>query len=266
VEKSIEEWTYRLRRKLRDRIEASLAGSIEESDSVVVHFTRFEKMPLDGRLRAVFWAKSHSKQGSQIKSLATDQRMRHERSLISNSEIIVSAERAVSILRQETTMLSDFQISVIQTLYCKLNCSGHGKCNDATKQCECDNFWMGNVFAYAFAGFRNEDCAWSSVYFWMISSSLIVLLAACFLSRRRSAVWNRVSRRRFRKRKRYNPLRSESEDVEKEAYRMRNGPRLAPLPIPHSSESLDSESDELLAISGSNHSLQLRERSSEKST
>ncbi|KAK6030067.1 EGF-like domain protein [Ostertagia ostertagi] len=33
---------------------------------------------------------------------------------------------------------------------------------------------------------------------------------------------SRVSRRRFRKRKRYNPLRSESEDVEKEAYRMSN--------------------------------------------
>ncbi|KAK6057568.1 EGF-like domain protein [Cooperia oncophora] len=214
LKKSIEEWTYRLRRKLRDRIEASLAGSIEESDSVVVHFTRFEKLPLDGRLRAVFWATSHSKR---------DQTMRHKRLVTSNSDVILKAERIVSILRQETSMLSDFRISVIQTLYCKLNCSGHGKCNDATKQCECDSFWMGNLFAYVFAGFRNEDCAWSSVYFWMISSSLTVVLAACFLSRRKSAMWNRVTRRRFKRRKRYNPLRSESDDVEKEAYRMRNG-------------------------------------------
>nr|CDJ96805.1 dyslexia-associated protein KIAA0319-like [Haemonchus contortus] len=257
LKKSIEEWTYRLRRKLRDRIEASLAGSIEESDSVDVHFTKFEKLPQDGRLRAVFWAKSHSKQ---------DENMRHRRLVPISSGVVVKAERAVAILRQETTMLSDFQISTIQTLYCKLNCSGHGKCNDATKLCECDSFWMGNIFAYAMAGFRNEDCAWSSVYFWMISFSLAVVLALCLLSKRRSSVWNRVSRKRFRKRKRYNALRSESEDLEKEAYRLRNGPRLAPLPIPHSSDSLDSESDELLPISGSNHSLQLRGHTPEKST
>ncbi|XGW18577.1 hypothetical protein V3C99_002859 [Haemonchus contortus] len=257
LKKSIEEWTYRLRRKLRDRIEASLAGSIEESDSVDVHFTKFEKLPQDGRLRAVFWAKSHSKQ---------DENMRHRRSVTTSSGVVVKAERAVAILRQETSMLSDFQISTIQTLYCKLNCSGHGKCNDATKLCECDSFWMGNIFAYAMAGFRNEDCAWSSVYFWMISFSLAVVLALCLLSKRRSSVWNRVSRKRFRKRKRYNALRSESEDLEKEAYRLRNGPRLAPLPIPHSSDSLDSESDELLPISGSNHSLQLRGHTPEKST
>ncbi|EPB71761.1 hypothetical protein ANCCEY_09163 [Ancylostoma ceylanicum] len=104
MNKDIKEWTYRLRRKLQDRIEASLAGSIEESDIVVVQFTRFEELPQDGRLRAVFWARSHSK---------TD---------------------------------------------CKLDCSGHGVCNDATKQCECDSFWMGNIFAYLIAGLRNEDC------------------------------------------------------------------------------------------------------------
>ncbi|ETN77678.1 hypothetical protein NECAME_03096 [Necator americanus] len=104
MNKDVKEWTYRLLRKLQDRIEASLAGSIEESDSVMVHFTRFEELAQDGRLRAVFWARTRSKPD------------------------------------------------------CKLNCSGHGKCNDATKQCECDSFWMGNIFAYLLAGFKYEDC------------------------------------------------------------------------------------------------------------
>ncbi|KAK6742128.1 hypothetical protein RB195_009787 [Necator americanus] len=254
MNKDVKEWTYRLLRKLQDRIEASLAGSIEESDSVMVHFTRFEELAQDGRLRAVFWARTRSK---------PENTMRHRR-LISTeySSAVVKAQRAVKILRQESTMLTDFHISVIQTLYCKLNCSGHGKCNDATKQCECDSFWMGNIFAYLLAGFKYEDCAWSSVYFWITFSFSTMLLAVCVLMRRRSAVWNRVNRRRFRRRKRYSALRSESDDVEKEAYRMRNGPRLAPLPIPHSSESLDSESDELLQVSESGCSLQKRERSS----
>ncbi|RCN37503.1 EGF-like domain protein [Ancylostoma caninum] len=255
MKKDIKEWTYRLRRKLQDRIEASLAGSIEESDLVVVQFTRFEKLPQDGRLRAVFWARSHSKK---------ENTMRHRRMISPDyNGVIIKAERAVEILRHESTMLSDFHISVIQPLYCKLDCSGHGVCNDATKQCECDSFWMGNIFAYLIAGLKSEDCAWSSVYFWIMFSSLTALITTCMLIRRRSsAMWNRVSRRRFRRRKRYSALRSESDDVEKEAYRMRNGPRLAPLPIPHSSESLDSESDELLHVSGGGCSLQKRERSS----
>ncbi|VDP08145.1 unnamed protein product [Heligmosomoides polygyrus] len=153
MKKNVEEWTYRLRRKLQDRIEASLASSIEESDSVVVQFTHFERLPLDGRLRAVFWAKSHSKL-----NVPADQTMRHKRVVTSNSATVVSAQRAVRILRQETNMLSEFHISVVQTLYCKLNCSGHGICNDATKQCECDSFWMGNVFAYLLTGLKVEDC------------------------------------------------------------------------------------------------------------
>ncbi|WKX99232.1 hypothetical protein Q1695_014258 [Nippostrongylus brasiliensis] len=260
MKKSIQEWTYRLRRKFRDRIEASLASSIEESDSVDVHFTRFESLPQDGRLRAVFWAKYHSK------SAAGHETMKHKRSLASSGNV-VNALRAVNILRKETSMMKEFQISSIQTLYCKLNCSGHGHCNDATKQCECDNFWMGNVFAFLINDFRTEDCAWSSVYFWLITATSVVILSMCYLARRRSFMWKSVSRRRFRRRKRYNPLRSESEDVEKEAYRLRNGPRLAPLPLPRSSDSLGSESDDLLPVSGSNHSLLATrtERSSEKS-
>uniref|UniRef100_A0A0N4YQI9 PKD domain-containing protein n=1 Tax=Nippostrongylus brasiliensis TaxID=27835 RepID=A0A0N4YQI9_NIPBR len=151
MKKNIQEWTYRLRRKFRDRIEASLASSIEESDSVDVHFTRFESLPQDGRLRAVFWAKYHSK------SAAGQETMKHKRSLASSGNV-VNALRAVNILRKETSMMKEFQISSIQTLYCKLNCSGHGHCNDATKQCECDNFWMGNVFAFLINDFRTEDC------------------------------------------------------------------------------------------------------------
>ncbi|VDM80458.1 unnamed protein product, partial [Strongylus vulgaris] len=138
LDRNIKDWTYRLRRKLQDRIEASLSGSIEESDSVIVHFTRFEELPQDGRLRAVFWARSRSKR----EFLGT----------------VVKAQRAVEILRQESTMLSDFHISSIQTLYCKLDCSGHGKCSDATKQCECDSFWMVNVFAYLISGMKSENC------------------------------------------------------------------------------------------------------------
>ncbi|KHJ78469.1 hypothetical protein OESDEN_21910 [Oesophagostomum dentatum] len=197
-----------------------MARVFQESDSVVVQFTRFEQLPQDGRLRAVFWARTHSKQ---------ENTMRHRR-MISTEFLgnVVQAQRVVKILRHESSMLSDFHISVIQTLYCKLGCSGHGTCNDFTKQCECDHFWMGNLFAYLFAGLKAEDCgvlilAWSSVYFWMITSTLAALITVCILLRRRTAVWNHVSRRRFRRRKRYSALRSESDDVEKEAYRMRNG-------------------------------------------
>lgn len=247
--KDITEWTFRLRRKLQDRIEASLAGSIEESDAVAVHFTKFELLAQDGRLWAVFYARSY---------LRKDQRVQREQ--LSNSGTVVNAQRVVSILRKETTMLSEFHISAVQTLYCKLDCSGHGKCNDVTKHCECDSFWMGNVFAYFIAGFITEDCAWSSLYFWMISISLTVATAFCFLTKRRS-LWNRVSRRRFRRRKRYATLPSESDELERETYRLRNGPRLPPLPIVRSSESLDSESDELLHVLEGSDSLQKKERS-----
>ncbi|KAJ1354948.1 hypothetical protein KIN20_012047 [Parelaphostrongylus tenuis] len=249
MSKDIADLTYRLRRKLQDRIEATLATSIEESDSVVVHFTKFEKLAQDGRLWAVFYARSHSKREPRL-----------QRKRMSDSATVVNAQRIVSILRREATMLSEYQISTVQTLYCKLDCSGHGKCNDVTKQCECDSFWMGSFFTYLIAGFRTEDCAWSSLYFWMISISIGVISLVCFLTKRRS-IWKRVNRRRFRRRKRYATLRSESDDIEKETYRLRNGPRLAPLPTAPSSESLDSESDELLHVPESTDSLQERGRS-----
>ncbi|KJH44882.1 EGF-like domain protein [Dictyocaulus viviparus] len=249
MKKNIGEWTYRQSRKLKDRIEASLAGSIEECDSVVVQFTRFETLAHDGRLWAVFYAKSFSRQGQ-----SNSEKQPH----VLDSGLVVNADRIVSILRDEKSMLSDFQISIIQPLYCKLDCSGHGKCDDVTKQCECDDFWMGNIFAYLSSGFVKEDCAWSSIYFFMISISLVVICAFFLMTKRRS-IWHRVNKRRFRRRKRYVALRSQVDDVEKETYRLRNGPRLEPTPTLDSSESLGSESDDLIHVSKNILSQQQRE-------
>uniref|UniRef100_A0A1I7XGM9 GP46-like surface antigen n=1 Tax=Heterorhabditis bacteriophora TaxID=37862 RepID=A0A1I7XGM9_HETBA len=189
---------------------------------------------------------------------------------------IVKAIHIVNILGEENSMIGEFHISDIQTLYCKLDCSGHGICSDATKECMCARFWMSNLIIFLINGMKHEDCAWSSIYFWIIVAVFSTIGASCFLFRRRSGIWSRVGRRKFKRRRRflkhffgfayslftlsrYSVLHSDSED-DKKSQRIRNGhvilnrgqedifvgPRLAPLPIPHSSDSIDSESDDLL--------------------
>ncbi|CAI4227355.1 unnamed protein product [Auanema sp. JU1783] len=282
------DWNYRFRTKLQARLAAVISSAIPEITTVNIHITKFDETA-EGNLRAIFWA-------------TTADARAMKRSVPIASDGIISAEDTVFILEQEWSMFTEFKIISVQTLYCKLDCSGHGLCSDVTKECVCDRFWMPNLFTILRSGWKKHNCAWSSLYFWLLSFLFIICFSVYLLTKRRMSWFGRVTRRRFRRRKRYSPVRTDS-DEEADARRTRierllrkakisdndqeivylngdflsdlflsvtrtlilfkNGglflskivvqisfllsePRLLPLPVPSSSESINSESDDLL--------------------
>lgn len=57
----------------------------------------------------------------------------------------IPANTVVQHLRtkfQVDASLLGFSVSTLQTSICQNNCSGHGVCNEVTRSCECEVFWM----------------------------------------------------------------------------------------------------------------------------
>lgn len=57
----------------------------------------------------------------------------------------VSANEVVGHLRQKLQVdarLLGFSVAKLQTAICQNNCSGHGVCDEVTRECKCEAFWM----------------------------------------------------------------------------------------------------------------------------
>jgi hypothetical protein len=67
---------------------------------------------------------------------------------------VVKALRAK--LRQDSSLL-DLPVARVETVICQNNCSNHGACDEATRQCLCEAFWMQDLFAQ-YAGDGESNC------------------------------------------------------------------------------------------------------------
>lgn len=78
-----------------------------------------------------------------------------------------------SKLAQDSFLL---QISVvnIQTTVCQNNCSGHGVCDQETRQCFCEAFWMQDLIQ-KYIGDGESNCGWSILYVGIALLSLLLL-------------------------------------------------------------------------------------------
>ncbi|XP_030751271.1 dyslexia-associated protein KIAA0319 homolog [Sitophilus oryzae] len=79
----------------------------------------------------------------------------------------VSANTVVKNLRRKLQVdasLLGFSVSKLQTAICQNNCSGHGVCNEVTRECECDVFWMHDLFKQYILSDGESDCSWSILY------------------------------------------------------------------------------------------------------
>jgi hypothetical protein len=239
MDQKIEDITYRLRRKFSARLSAALTAQISEASTVFVHFTDFGQDPKTGNLRVVFHAEY------SLEDLTA--RQARDSYPLPKLEV-VDVRRAVKILQKESTMIHEFSIKEIEPLYCQRSCSHHGRCNNFTKECICETYWMGSLFTTLATG-KQLDCSWSKLYFVIIictvfSMTLIILGCSAALRRkfRRYPFFNRLipclrdakdrlKRKRFRRtRKRYERLDSDNKAVINMM----------------SSSSLNSESDESL--------------------
>lgn len=82
------------------------------------------------------------------------------------------------VKRLKEKLLQDsglLQLSVanIDTAICQNNCSGHGVCDQETRQCLCEAFWMQNLIQKYF-GNGDSNCDWSILYVIIALLSLVV--------------------------------------------------------------------------------------------
>ncbi|XP_076756183.1 dyslexia-associated protein KIAA0319 [Xylocopa sonorina] len=117
-------------------------------------------------------------------------------------------------LRQDSGLLQ-LSVANIDTAVCQNNCSGHGVCDQETRLCMCEAFWMQNLIQKYF-GNGDSNCDWSILYVIIALLSLVVcwvgliwgLVCLC----QRICTGKRRSLRAKKKPPRYSLLQPEPED------------------------------------------------------
>ncbi|XP_054708646.1 dyslexia-associated protein KIAA0319 homolog [Uloborus diversus] len=92
---------------------------------------------------------------------------------------IISGVDVVSRLKKKLrtdSSLLDVEVLSVDTVVCQNKCSGHGICDQYTKHCVCEAFWMQDVFRYNF-GDKESNCDWSILYVIIVSFTIVVTLA-----------------------------------------------------------------------------------------
>lgn len=77
------------------------------------------------------------------------------------------ANDVVKHLRQKLRIdasLLGFSVAKLQTAVCQNNCSGHGVCDEQTRKCKCEVFWMQDMFKVYLRSDEDSDCNWSILY------------------------------------------------------------------------------------------------------
>lgn len=119
-------------------------------------------------------------------------------------------------LKMDSALLNLPVIS-IDTVICQNNCSGHGSCDQFTKQCVCEAFWMENLFKYYFA--EESNCDWSILYVVIVLFVILVFMGTvswaffclCSWRQKRPRLSSRIKLSRPRKKQRYSLLENYSD-------------------------------------------------------
>lgn len=70
-------------------------------------------------------------------------------------------------------------IAEIRTVVCQNDCSGHGVCDQETRSCICDTFWMPDIFYFWHV--TEANCDWSILYVIVFIIFLFLLVSGvCF--------------------------------------------------------------------------------------
>ncbi|XP_021932800.1 dyslexia-associated protein KIAA0319-like protein isoform X2 [Zootermopsis nevadensis] len=80
-------------------------------------------------------------------------------------------------LMQDSGLL-ELSVANIQTTVCQNNCSGHGVCDQTTRQCLCEAFWMQNLIT-KHLGSGDSNCDWSILYVVIVLFVSILLVVGC---------------------------------------------------------------------------------------
>ncbi|XP_062573171.1 dyslexia-associated protein KIAA0319-like protein isoform X1 [Saccostrea cucullata] len=106
-------------------------------------------------------------------------------------------------LESSNNHILNYKVLSIDTIVCQINCSGHGYCDNKSKMCVCDAFWMQNFFIFHVLN-GESNCDWSVLYFIIVLFLVVVSLAAivwgtiCWIKKRRCKCYKWRTKKRHR--------------------------------------------------------------------
>ncbi|XP_012263450.2 dyslexia-associated protein KIAA0319-like protein [Athalia rosae] len=181
-----------LTKSQKDSLIVKLQMLLHDGANIVVRNLRAE--PRTGRAVLVFYV---DKDGGK--------------SVLTGPEVV---QRLREKLAQDSGLLQ-LSVSSVETAICQNNCSGHGVCDQESRQCLCEAFWMQNLIQKYF-GNGESNCDWSILYVIIALLSLVTCWVGCIWGllclMQRVCLGKRRSSRPKKKPARYSLLQGEPED------------------------------------------------------
>ncbi|KAH9492598.1 hypothetical protein Btru_024031, partial [Bulinus truncatus] len=152
LDANIDHFTVAHKESLQDQLELMLQKSPEDRNTMV-EFISISEDVSTGHLCLTFLV-SHQDRDMQT---------------------IVSGVQALTTLKSKLASgkILDYSVVRLNLEVCQNNCSGHGHCDQKTKLCICEAFWMPNIFTSSLLG-TESNCDWSVLYVVIICFIILV--------------------------------------------------------------------------------------------
>ncbi|CAH1773919.1 unnamed protein product [Owenia fusiformis] len=154
LESNIKVFSEANKKTLADQL-ALLIHSAKPEGDVQVRIQHLGQDEHTGRLTVKFYVVTHLK----------------------NVDIYHNGVEAVKVLKRKLKSngnVLDFNVQSVDTVVCQNNCSGHGHCDQFTKSCVCEAFWMENFIK---AQLEESNCDWSILYVIIVSFISVITFA-----------------------------------------------------------------------------------------
>lgn len=226
-------------------------------DADINRFTSANKENLKSQLELML-QKPSSDQGTKVTFLDISEDKSTGHLVLSfqvlQQSTVLAGLQALSALKAKlgSGKILDYSIVRLDLTVCQNNCSGHGFCDQKTKQCICEAFWMPNLFSSSVFG-TETNCDWSVLYvviicfIILVSTISIIWAIVCCISSKKCKL-----KLKSKKRHRYSLLRDADNDSDKDKIEMTSKANKSQNSSVMISESDLSSDEETLFISSSN--------------
>ncbi|CAE1251480.1 Dyslexia-associated protein KIAA0319-like protein,Dyslexia-associated protein KIAA0319 [Acanthosepion pharaonis] len=181
LDTDLSHFTQKSLTNMESQLALLLHKSSSEGDSVIKTQKIFED-PSSGHLKMVFYALTVMKDSQNFKR-GIDVLHNLRPKLYSQPDIF------------------EYPVVSIDTLVCQNNCSGHGRCDQHTKQCMCEAFWMQDFIRTKLLHGEN-NCDWSILYvvivcFLIVVGTAGISWAICCCWKKRRCRWRTKKRSKY---------------------------------------------------------------------
>ncbi|XP_059152697.1 dyslexia-associated protein KIAA0319-like [Physella acuta] len=153
-------------------------------DADIDHFTVANKESLQDQL-VLLLQKSSEDRATTVEFISVDEDISTGHLCLTfqvlhnekDSPTIMNGVHALRTLKNKISSgkILDYSIVRLDLSVCQNNCSGHGRCDQKTKLCVCEAFWMPNFFTASMFS-TESNCDWSVLYVVIICFIILVAI------------------------------------------------------------------------------------------